>query len=117
MMAGSDKTAQQLLDVAMSIKQATMKAMCCAELGQVLQITEDVACMYKCELLTDSSITVMCDAIKEAKVVLGSRVLIIFCDTDFRSSLRKLRLGYATDSGVHSSELHSSAYGLIIGTI
>lgn len=116
-MSSSDKTAQQLTDIAMIIKQTTMKAMCCAEVGQVLQMTDDVVCMYKCELLTNASITVMCDAIKEAKVSVGSRVLIIFCDTDFRNSLRKLRLGYAADSGPHSAELHSSSYGLIIGTI
>lgn len=117
-MSNSNKVAQQLTDVAMTIKNATMKSMCCAEVGQVLQLIEHATvCMYKCELLTNSSITVMCDALKEAKVSVGSRVLIIFCDTDFRSSLRKIRKGYAADSGPHSSELHSSSYGIIIGTI
>lgn len=109
--------AKTLTDVLLKLRKSTIQAINVAELGQVIDIISTPAqTLYKCELLNNSAITIVCDKIREVDITIGIRVVILFTDTDFRNNMLKIRSGGKSQS-VISTELHSSMYGIIIGTI
>lgn len=116
----SDNLPKQLTDILLRLKKVTQDSIHVAEVGRIIKIDYDASTtimQYQCELLSSAGATVICDCTLEASenATLGKTVLIVFCDTDFRRNLQRIRKGKAIQA-TSSEEKHSTAYGIIIGT-
>lgn len=111
------KLPQQLTDLLLKIKKVTQESISVAEFAQVVEIDNSRSVgTYKCELICNSNVVVRCECIEGISIGVGSRVLIVFCDSDFRSALQRIRNDNSAPIS-KSTELHSSSYGCIVGKI
>lgn len=111
------KLPQQLTDLLLKIKKVTQESICVAEFAQVVDYdpTKSVGA-YKCELICNPNVVVQAECLEGFDIDRGSRVLLIFCDSDFRPALQRIRNNKSAPM-IQSVELHSSAYACIVGKL
>lgn len=119
-MSNTNEAGKKLVDVLLRLKKYTMESLAVAEVAIVtntLKEENSFQTRYKCELINNSNVTLVCDKLSNVDgVTEGSRVVILFTDTDFRANMLKIRSG-GQRGDLISKELHSMAYGIIIGTL
>lgn len=116
-MANNNNLAMTLNDLFIKIKNATQRSINVAEVAVIRSIDmEKTIGRYRCELVCSSSLTVDCDALQGLEIGVGQTVLIVFCDNDFRVNLHKIRSSEPIQPFT-STELHSTSYGIIVGSI
>lgn len=120
-MAKSDtitgKLPQQLTDLLLKIKRVTQESISVAEFAQVIDIDETSSSMqYKCELLCNANVVVQAECLEGISISKGSRVLLVFCDSDFRPTLQRIRNSQRPIIA-KSTDLHSPSYACIVGKI
>ena len=111
------KLPQQLTDLLLKIKRVTQESICVAEFAQVVEYDPTKSYSpYKCELICNPNIVVQAECLEGFDIDKGSRVLIVFCDSDFRPAMQRIRTGKPAPI-LQSNDLHSSSYACIVGKL
>ena len=109
---GNQTNSKDFLDILQALKKNIMKDCNVAEVAVVNQIgTESVTCKI-CN--TDESVVAY--PVQGLTLEVGDVVVLIFCNTDFRTNLERLKNGAGI---IENSEIpaHSKSYGIILSIL
>lgn len=112
MSATNKNVTSDFLRVLLALKDNIFNDLNVADVCTVESINEDsVLCRTLSDQLLVSAIT-----LKDLEIQTGDIVLVIFCNTDFRMKLQKIK---AAQNYTSTSEevLHSKSYGVIVGIV
>lgn len=97
--------------VAQSIESKSQRNMHCVEVAQITSITGSE---YQCKTLSQQHYFVAM-ALEGLTLHVNDTVVVVFCDTDFRINLKKIKSHMVISET--ENNLHSMSYGIIIGKI
>ena len=110
----SNKTfGSDFLQVLLALKDNTMKDIHANDIAIVTQVNGS---NYICTLMSDENVVFSCVASMGLDVATNDVVLVSFCDTEFRSNLKRFKQGQTLQVN-DSTTLHSRAFGVITNII
>lgn len=110
---GNQTKSSDFMRVLLTLKDNIMTSNNVAEVCRIDSINNDEIIAF---CINDSSKKLICTKLANLELAVDDIVLIIFTNTDFRKNLKKIKQGYNTQN-IEKAELHSLAYGVIIGLI
>lgn len=110
---GNKNVSSDFLRVLLATKEATLRDCNVADVAQIISIRNDG---YHCckSLSTLSEINAL--KLEDLEVSVNDVVLILYTNREFRVNLRKIKNSQPMINN-SNSELHSNAYGIIIGKV
>ena len=101
--------------VLLAVKKSTLEDCNVADVYQV--ISENTDGTYICNYINNKNIKIAAIPIENLNISVGDVVLIIFTNTDFRTNVNKIKAGKVTQTITENMQIHSTAFGVIVGII
>ena len=112
MSATNKNVTSDFMRVLLALKDNVFNDLNVADVCTVESVLEET---ILCRTLSDK-LLVSAIPLKDLEILVGDIVLVVFCNSDFRGILQKIKTGQTYNS-ITEETLHSKSYGVIVGIV
>ena len=110
-LTGNQTQNDDLFSVLLALKDNIFRTLKCSDLGIVQNVSNDG---IQCKLINNDNV-VIATKLQDVEVQKDDVVLITFIDSDFRTNLKRLKLGQQRQ--IVKSAYHNESFGVITGIV